>query len=130
MICKFSDVYEKDMDMLFLEEIAVNPEFASIFLSKIGIDNATVLEVEQSKTDPEFGESDMTIIFQVYNKKHALLIEDKIDAVAMPEQCSRYSKRGDIGVQNGEYDSYDVFIVAPEKYLLQNAEAGHYLNKV
>ena len=105
-------------------------DFAAIFLSKVGKDGATVLEIEQSKTDAEFGESDMTVIFSVGGKKHALLIEDKIDAVAMPKQCERYFKRGERGKENGEYDDFDVFIIAPQKYLDENEEAGKYPNKV
>ena len=33
--CKFSDVSERDMDLLFLEEIASSQDFLNIFLSKI-----------------------------------------------------------------------------------------------
>ena len=127
---KFNDVTERDMDLLFLEEIASSRDFANIFLSKIGIKNAAAIEVELSKTAVEFGESDMTVLFSVDDKKHALLIEDKIDAIAMPQQCERYFRRGDLGITNGEYDSFDVFIVAPEKYLSQNVEANKYPNKV
>lgn len=35
--CKFSDVSERDMDLLFLEELASSSEFLNIFLSKIGL---------------------------------------------------------------------------------------------
>ena len=127
---KFNDVTERDMDILFLEEIASSKAFASIFLSKVNIKDADVIETEVSKTAIEFGESDMTVVFSVENGKHALLIEDKIDAIAMPRQCERYFKRGELGVANGEYDSFDVFIIAPEKYLSQNIEAAKYPNKV
>ena len=87
-------------------------QFADIFLSKVGIKNATVFEAELSKTDTEFGESDITVIFSVGCKKHALLIENKIDAKAMPRQCERYFIRGNNGKANGDYDSFDVFIIA------------------
>ena len=126
MNCKFSDVSERDMDLLFLEEFASSPDFSRMFLSKIGKIGAEVLEVEHSKTDSEFGESDMTVIFQCGEKKHALLIEDKIDATAMPRQCERYFKRGERGVERDEYESFDVFIVAPQKYLEENEEAALY----
>ena len=86
--------------------------------------------IEHSKTHPEFGESDMTIIIEVDDKKHGLLIEDKIDAIAMPEQCDRYMKRGNIGIESGDYSSFDVFIVAPENYIGNNIEAQKYPNKV
>ncbi len=129
-ICKFTDVSERDMDMLFLEEFVISEEFLNIFTSKIGISDAAVVEIEHSKTHPEFGESDMTVIIETDGKKHGLLIEDKIDAIAMPEQCDRYMKRGELGILNGDYSSFDVFIVAPEKYLNDNIEAQKYPNKV
>lgn len=129
-ICKFQDVSEHDMDMLFLEEFVISKDFLNIFTSKVNIDNASVVEIEHSKNHPEFGESDMTVIVEVDGKRHGLLIEDKIDAIAMPEQCDRYMKRGNLGVENGDYSSFSVFIVAPENYLENNAEARKYPNKV
>ena len=129
-ICKFADVSEHDMDMLFLEEFVASKEFLNIFTSKVGILDATVVEVEHSKTHPEYGESDMTVIVELKSKRHGLLIEDKIDAIAMPEQFSRYIKRGELGVTNGDYSDFSVFIVAPKKYLNENAEAQKYPNKV
>lgn len=130
LICKFSDVLEKDMDFLFLEEIASSPDFLNIFISKVNIASAKVVEVEQSKVHSEFGESDMTVIIETKGKKHGLLIEDKIDAIAMPEQYDRYVIRGNIGIENGDYESFDVFIIAPEKYLEANKEAHKYPNQI
>ena len=127
---KFRDILEHDMDMLILEEFACSNKFAKIFLNKVGIDNAIVISTWQSKTDNELGESDMTVVFDCDGKKIALLIEDKIDAIAMPEQPSRYSLRGDKGIQDGDYDNYYVFIVAPRQYLDINEKAKEYPNRV
>lgn len=69
-ICKFADVSEHDMDMLFLEEFVVSKDFLNIFTSKIGISDANVAEVEHSKMHPEFGESDMTVIIENNGKRH------------------------------------------------------------
>lgn len=130
LICKFSDVTEKDMDFLFLEEIVSSPGFLDIFTSKINVSAARVLSAEQSKHHPEYGESDMTVIVEADGKRHGLLIEDKIDALAMPEQYRRYVIRGNVGIKNGDYDSFDVFIVAPRRYLETNKEAQKYPNRV
>lgn len=129
-ICKFADVSEHDMDMLFLEELVTSKKFLYIFTSKVGISDATVVSIEHSKKNVQYGESDMTVIVETDGKRHGLLIEDKIDAVAMPEQYSRYIERGKIGVINGDYSSFDIFIVAPDKYLKDNQEAQKYPNKV
>ena len=64
------------------------------------------------------------------NKRHAIHIEDKIDAIAMPEQHNRYDRRAQKDIANGEYDSYSVIIVAPQKYLEKNEEAKKYKNRV
>lgn len=127
---KFRDVIERDMDVLILEEFTCSNNFSKIFLDKIGLDNAHLLLTWQSKTDAELGESDMTVIFDCRGKKVALLIEDKIDAIAMPEQPTRYILRGNKGLADNEYDSYYVFIVAPQQYLDNNDKASEYPYKV
>ena len=126
----FRDVVEHDIDMLILEEFSCSSKFCKIFLSKVGVDEAKLISTWQSKTDPELGESDMTVIFYSENKKIALLIEDKIDAIAMPEQPLRYTLRGNKGITCNEYDSFYVFIVAPKNYLDNNEKAKEYPYKV
>lgn len=128
--CKFKDIYEKDMDLLFLEEFVADQNCANIFLNQINMCDAYVVEVEHSKTDAEYGESDMTVIVERNGVRHALLIEDKIDAIAMPNQAQRYFEMGRLGVEYGEYDSFDVFIVAPHKYLHDNKEAKAYPHQI
>lgn len=128
--CIFSDVSERDMDLLFLEEFVSSEEFLHIFLSKISLENANICSVEQSKTDVQFGESDMTVIVEKGGIKYGLLIEDKIDAIAMQNQSRRYMDRGELGKKNGDYQQYFVFIVAPQSYLQQNDEAKKYPHQV
>lgn len=128
--CFFSDVSEHDMDMLFAEEFTCSSEFLNIFLNEINISSANVVSVYLSKTDAALGESDLTVVIESSGHKIGLLIEDKIDAIAMPNQAERYSLRGKKGVQNGDYDLFFVFIIAPEKYLSQNQEAQKYPNKI
>lgn len=130
IICRFNDISEKDMDILFLEEFIASEDFADLFLRCTGLRGAHIIETEHSKVDVEYGESDLTVIVEKNGKRHALLIEDKIDAVAMPEQANRYFERGKLGISEGEYESFDVFIVAPTKYLKENLEAQHYPNQV
>lgn len=128
--CKFSDVSERDMDMFFLEEIIASQDFVNIFLEKVGEKGAKVIEVEHSKVDSELGESDMTVVVLWKGEKHALLIEDKIDAPAMEKQCERYIQRGNRGIEEKIYDKFYVFIVAPQKYLCEDKEAKEYHNQV
>ena len=124
----FSSVEERDMDTFFLEAFGTDKDFLQLFLNKIeSLKNSSfeVISIELSKSDRD-GESDITVIIEGNGKKHGLLIEDKINAKAMPKQCSRYTTRGKTGVKNGDYKDFFVFIVSPEKYYKQNEEAKKY----
>ena len=116
------------MDMMFLYLFSTDMEFLKLFLNEANVtcESAEVISVELSKTDPKYGESDITVIVKTDKQKIALLIEDKIDAIAMPEQPERYLRRGRIGVKKGEYDRYKNFIVCPQKYYENNEIATHY----
>ena len=72
------------------------------------------------------GESDITVVVDVEGTRYGLLIEDKIDAIAMPEQHGRYVRRGEKGVKAGEYSDFRIFIFCPEKYYRNNDEAKLY----
>lgn len=130
VIYDFKDVRERDMDFMMMEEFGASQEFADIFLSKVGKAGAKVVYIYHSKYEKHMGESDMIIITEFEGRRHALLIEDKIDAEAMPYQSSRYHERAEEDVFKGEYDSYDIFITAPMGYLLTNEEAKLYPNNV
>ncbi len=126
--CIFSDVSERDMDLLISEEIFSLSDFLALFLQKVGIVSATVSSVELSKSDAVLGESDITVIIESSGEKIGLLIEDKIDAIAMPDQAMRYILRGQKGIEQGDFTKFYVFIVAPQKYLSENREAKKYEN--
>ena len=118
------------MDMLISEEIVSSANFLDIFLRKVGIMSATVLSVELSKSDAALGESDITVIVESNGERIGLLIEDKIDAIAMPDQAMRYNLRGQKGTEQGDYSKFYVFIVAPQKYLSENNESKKYPNRI
>lgn len=124
---KIDTTLERDIDLLILEEFISEPEFAKIFLSAVDIyDDYTVEQAIHSKTDAEYGESDIVFILNINGKRHALHIEDKIDAIAMQNQSGRYHLRAQKDIVAGEYDEYSVLIVAPEQYLEINKEAQKY----
>jgi hypothetical protein len=80
--------------------------------------------------DDSLGETDVTVILSNGKRRHAFLIENKINAIAMSNQANRYINRGAKQIKQGLYDSFQVFIVAPRKYLDINSEAKHYPNKI
>lgn len=127
MEIKIDTTLERDMDLLILEEFIANPAFADLFLSVVGIKDSYCIEKAiHSKTDVEYGESDIVFVLRVEDRLHALHIEDKIDATAMPNQHGRYHKRAQKDIDAGEYDTYSVLIVAPKQYLEVNKEAHKY----
>lgn len=126
--CIFSDVSERDMDLLISEEIVSSFDFLALFLQKVGRVSATVSSVELSKSDAVLGESDITAIIESNGENIGLLIEDKIDAIAMPNQAMRYILREQKGIEQGDFTKFYVFIVAPQKYLSENREAKEYEN--
>lgn len=128
MIYDFSTIHERDMDMLFLETIGTDKSFADLFVlkTKWAGKSYSVEKIQLSKTDTELGESDITVIINIGEKSYALLIEDKVDAIAMPKQHERYIKRGNASVKAGEFEDFEVFITCSKKYYDTNSEAKLY----
>ena len=123
----FSNIQERDIDFIIIRNFAQNPNFRKLFVKNTDIN---IVSISHSLSDIEFGESDISIIIEFCNQKHCILIENKIDAQAMPNQYERYIKRAEKGKRNGEYISFEVFLVAPQNYLETNSEAHFYRNKI
>lgn len=137
MKIQFAGIYERDMDLLFMRKIATDNSFVrEFFLNneaflKKGYDTTTFsVESVSHSVRTEDGESDIEVVLSIGGKKIALLIEDKIDAIAMPEQAARYKIRGDKAMSRGDYHDYCVFIIAPKDYIKSNAEAKNYPGKI
>lgn len=126
--CSFSTVHERDMDILFLEALVSDPGVMELVLGKTDFRGQAfrVLSAALSETEPDLGESDITVILQIGETRVGLLIEDKVDAIAMPDQHSRYIKRGQRGIEKGKYDAFRIFIFCPDKYYRNNSEAPKY----
>ncbi len=126
--CIYSGISERDMDMMFLRLFSTDEGFVRLFLeaTPYKTDSFSVESIELSKSDPKLGESDITVLMSIDTKRIGLLIEDKIDAIAMPKQAERYEKRGEKGKKNGEYDEFYYYIVCPQKYYDNNDEAKKY----
>lgn len=126
--CTFNAVHERDMDLLFLEALVSDIGFANLVLSKTRFCNKEfqVLRATLSETETDLGETDICVILQIEDIRVGLLVEDKIDAIAMPEQSLRYHKRAEKSILKGKFDAYEVFIFCPQKYYENNAEAKKY----
>lgn len=119
---------ERDMDLLFVESVLTDSGFFRLLISKTDIkgQQLQILCAELSKEDSVLGESDITVVVDVDGIKYGLLIEDKIDAIAMPDQHGRYIKRGEKSIKAGEYSDFRIFLFCPEKYYKNNSEAKLY----
>ena len=126
----FGRVFERDIDFLIMRNFVSSAGFAELFLGQLGIAGIELLSIEHSLTDTELGESDITIKLKNGEEVFCLLIEDKIDADAMPEQYRRYVKRANKDIANGTYSDYAIFITAPEAYLAVNKEAQKYPHRL
>lgn len=122
-------VSERDIDLFIINKFMNDDKFKEIFLRKIKKEKFEVVSCIHSYKDND-GESDITIILSNSEEKIALLIEDKINAIAMPNQRKRYDYRGDNGIKEGKYNEYYVFIIAPKEYLISNTEAKKYKNQI
>ncbi len=129
---EFGYLRERDVDTFLMYSFALDNDFLRLFTDKLdwNLSSPKITSIELSKTDPSLGESDVTVVFSSDNQNYALLIEDKIDAEAQPNQCERYYQRGDLGVNRKEYDAFAVFIVAPKRYLDTDDETSEYENKI
>jgi hypothetical protein len=112
-------VYERDIDLLLLEELSVNTAFREWFIKRVTtVDECgTFVGAWHSITHGQFGESDLVLKYITKNGIHAgLLIENKISADAQPEQGERYYKRGDASIAAGEWSGFKTCLVAPQSY--------------
>lgn len=130
----FEKALERDMDLMLMRQFASNDKFLKdLFLKplckKYEDTQYEVISISHSVMT-EAGESDVEVVLQIKDQRIALLIEDKIDAIAQDEQANRYSMRGDAAIQKNLYDTYYVYIVAPQKYLEHNMEARKYQHAI
>ena len=122
-------VCERDIDLYIINKFLNDSKFKELFLKKINCKNYQVCKCLHSFAD-ENGESDITIILENDNRKIGLLIEDKINAIAMPKQYERYILRAEKQKNEGLFDDYYIFIIAPKSYIDSNTEAKKYDNKI
>lgn len=108
---------ERDVDLLLLEELVVNPAFLRHFLTLAGIqdvDQLVVLRAERAATD-SIGESDILLRLTGPAGQRVVLVENKIGAAFQPRQAERYRLRGTLAVQDGAVSCHSI-LVAPLSY--------------
>ncbi len=107
---------ERDLDLLLLEELHVNPAFADWLGGQAGI-GGFCTGCWHSLSDPVLGESDLIARFEDGGVTRLLLIENKIAAVEQPDQALRYRRRGRRLIEAGEAVGFRTMMIAPAAYL-------------
>jgi hypothetical protein len=124
---------ERDIDLLLIEELHVDSKFISWFYEQVWKTEEHELSFRgawHSLTHPEHGESDIVVLAGVDGRRLAILAENKIDAIAQPNQASRYRLRGDVGIEKAWWDQYRTCILAPQAYLDVNSEVKLYDSRI
>ena len=122
-----ASIAERDIDLLFLEEISVSTSFQTWIANHLFEDAAdlTFLGAWHSVSDAELGESDLLAIYlHKEGGKVAALIEDKINAPRTERQAARYKERGRKGVGSGSWASFVTCLLAPDRYVKNSEVIG------
>ena len=77
--------FERDVDLVLVRAFYEYNDVAKLFLRK----GDEILEVQHSAMELH-GESDLQIVVKRNQKRYAILIEDKIDAPAQPNQYIKH----------------------------------------
>jgi len=119
----------RDMDLRFLEELCVSADFAEWVVRKTHLESVcfeAVDHAQHSVSDAD-GESDLVFVFRsAAGERRALLIENKVNAPAQPDQAKRYGDRAQSGLKEGRWTHYETCIVAPAQYLDAGQKADGY----
>lgn len=119
-------IYERDMDLVLVEELESSSEFRIWLAARIfGLDRfVSHLQATHSVVDDSNRESDVVFRFLAHPEGNAgdpvpvaILLENKIDAVAQPNQGRDYRSRGNSGKDRGDWQDYRTCLVAPKSYL-------------
>lgn len=125
-LCGINKFVERDIDMLLAEELRVNAKFVERILTRFGL--VGLVRVPAAHTNvsvvEDGSEADVVATFVTNSGgHHRLFIENKIDAMLMPEQLERYIRRGEGEVRRGIVSAFSVLFFTPSIY--QSVELPH-----
>ncbi|CAH1569416.1 MULTISPECIES: PD-(D/E)XK nuclease superfamily protein [Vibrio harveyi group] len=124
----FSSINERDIDLVLLEELNVSESFSNWLVTRVtGLPgHIKLVGAWHSVSDNVLGESDLVFIYESEDSSHqAILIENKVDALAQPTQAIRYQQRGKAGIEQGHWVDFITCLIAPQKYLDKTSEIYH-----
>lgn len=126
-----SDIHERDIDLLLLEEFHASPEFQCHFLnllrdgmtsSALSAKGSVPLNSKfmrcQHSVSNSLGQSDLEVSFSdTKDQVWRVLIENKIYADYQPEQAERYASRGELYKRQHLCSTFITVLTAPAKYI-------------
>jgi hypothetical protein len=119
-ICGINKFVERDVDMLLAEELRVNAAFGKWVMDKFGasadlVFPATHINVSVAE---DGSEADVIATFiTTSNLNHRLFVENKIDAILMPEQLERYVRRAEGDQRRQLVSGFSILFFTPAAYL-------------
>jgi hypothetical protein len=125
-----SDVCERDIDLLLVEEFAATPDFVKWFLTEIGISATARLNSVSHSVNASNGESDLELEVEVDGETLAILLENKIDAAFQDLQPERYGQRGRSYVLGGACARSTTVIIAPNSYFADTVEKHGFEHRI
>ena len=111
-------IFERDIDLLLVEELRCNKDFLSIFLQKAGWTEEYLSVETFHSVYMDYGEADVEVILSYPDGTcRALLIEDKVDATTQKRQSQRYTENAEQLLKEKSFTALKTFLVAPQKYI-------------
>ena len=116
-------VYERDIDLLLLEELNANQEFLKWIINTLGLPKFSDTNIAfRSVSDFGLGETDLLVSYKSKNKKIFILLENKLDADFQPEQSFRYKKRAEKYVYENICNESHCILISPLEYCTNQVE--------
>ena len=126
-ICGINKFLERDIDLLLAEELRVNETFGEWMMGQLGLTDHVVCPAIHTNVSviEDGSEADVVATFVARNGgHHRVFIENKIDAILMPEQLQRYMRRGEGEQRRGLVTAFSVVFFTPSAYLRTELPIG------
>ncbi len=126
-ICGINKFVERDIDMLVAEELRVNATFCEWVMNEFGKSEDLIFPALTTNVSvvEDGSEADVVATFKTKsNLLHRLFIENKIDAILMPEQLERYVRRAEGEVRREIVSDFSILFLTPSSYFATKLPDG------
>lgn len=117
---ELTGVNEKDIDLLFAEELISSDAFFRWFVQMACVDEEFQLSAISRSVKTPSGETDLHVELANAHSRVFILLENKLDSSFRPRQTDRYRERANAYVRSSACERCLVGLIAPAKYLPQD----------